>query len=166
MFNKILNLTHIQLNREDIRNNINHIKLKMSDQVFSCLNLHLKIKILPFSVTNQPQPVLQQQPVIPQQQPVIQTNVQPQGQVFGPEFRYGFCDYCADQGQCWMNCCFGPGISSYQIAVAIDEESPCMWFCGVCWLGPLCLTFLRWDFKLILSFPLAGIQEVQSDWLD
>ena len=68
---------------------------------------------LTFSVTNQPQPAAQHQPV-------THTNVQPQGQVFGPEFRYGFCDCCADQG--WVNYCFGPGILSYQIATAIDDE--------------------------------------------
>ena len=70
---------------------------------------------LTFSVTNQPQPATQHQPV-------IHTNVQPQGQVFGPKFRYGFCDCCADQDKFWTNCCFGPGISSYQIATAIDDE--------------------------------------------
>ena len=66
-------------------------------------------------MTAQPQPAAQHNSV-------VNTNVQPQGQVFGPEFRYGFCDCCADQGQCWMNYCFGPGISSYQIATAIDDE--------------------------------------------
>ena len=125
----------------------------MRDQVLSYLALLSSpwyILNFTLSVINQPQPFIQQQVV-------IQTNGQPQGQVFGPDFRYGFCDYCADQGQCLMNCCFGPGISSCQIAQAIDLECPCMWLCGVCWLGPLCLTLLRWVFKLMLRFSLTDI---------
>ena len=129
----------------------------MRDQVLSYLALLSSpwyILNFTLSVINQPQSFIQTNG---HQTNVIQTNVITNVIQTNGHFRYGFWDFCADQGQCLMNCCFGPGISSCQIAQAIDLECPCMWLCGVCWLGPLCLTFLRWVFKLMLRFSLTDI---------